>query len=72
MGSLFSLFFIVWLIAFALNVFVGIFTFGVGLLVSAPATMFFINLVNMTFYYGRAGKSYYVDGVVFNPEIRKK
>ena len=72
MGSLFSLFFIVWLIAFALNVFVGIFTFGVGLLVSAPVTMFFINLVNMTFYYGRAGKSYYVDGVVFNPEIRKK
>ena len=72
MGSLFSLFFIVWLIAFALNVFVGIFTFGVGLLVSAPATMFFINLVNMTFYYGRTGKSYYVDGVVFNPEIRKK
>lgn len=72
MGSLFSLFFIVWLIAFALNVFVGVFTFGVGLLVSAPVTMFFINLVNMTFYYGRAGKSYYVDGVVFNPEIRKK
>ena len=72
MGSLFSLFFIVWLIAFALNVFVGIFTFGVGLLVSAPVTMFFINLVNMTFYYSRAGKSYYVDGVVFNPEIRKK
>lgn len=72
MGLLFSLFFIVWLIAFALNVFVGIFTFGVGLLVSAPVTMFFINLVNMTFYYGRAGKSYYVDGVVFNPEIRKK
>lgn len=72
MGSLFSLFFIVWLIAFALNVFVGIFTFGVGLLVSAPVTMFFISLVNMTFYYGRAGKSYYVDGVVFNPEIRKK
>ena len=72
MGSLFSLFFIIWLIAFALNVFVGIFTFGVGLLVSAPVTMFFISLVNMTFYYGRAGKSYYVDGVVFNPEIRKK
>lgn len=72
MGSLFSLFFIVWLIAFALNVFVGIFTFGVGLLVSAPVTMFFISLVNMTFYYDRAGKSYYVDGVVFNPEIRKK
>jgi len=71
-GSLFSLFFIVWLIAVALNVFVGIFTFGVGLLVSAPVTMFFINLVNMTFYYGRAGKSYYVDGTVFNPEVRKK
>lgn len=71
-GSLFSLFFIVWLIAVALNVFIGIFTFGVGLLVSAPVTMFFINLVNMTFYYGRTNKSYYVDGTVFNPEVRKK
>ena len=71
-GSLFSLFFIVWLIAVALNVFVGIFTFGVGLLVSSPVTMFFINLVNMTFYYGRTGKSYYVDGTVFNPDVRKK
>lgn len=71
-GSLFSLFFIVWLIAVALNVFVGVFTFGVGLLVSVPVTMFFINLVNMTFYYGRTGKNYYIDGTVFNPEVRKK
>ena len=71
-GSLFSLFFIVWVLAFALNIFVGIFTFGAGLMVSVPMTMYFINLVNMTFFYGRTGKSYYLDGAVFTQELRKK
>lgn len=61
-----------WVLAFALNIFVGIFTFGAGLMVSVPMTMYFINLVNMAFFYGRTGKSYYLDGAVFTQELRKK
>lgn len=67
-GSLFTMFFAAWLLIVAVNFFVGIFTFGVGLIVTVPLSMYFIKLMNMTFFYGRTGKSYYVDGKVFTME----
>lgn len=67
-GSLFTMFFVAWLLIITVNFFVGIFTFGVGLLVTVPLSMYFIKLMNMTFFYGRTGKSYYVDGKVFTME----
>lgn len=71
-GSIFSMYLIVWIIVIAFNFIIGTFTFLAGLLVTVPMSMFFINLLNMTFYYGRSGKSYYVDNGVYKPETLKK
>lgn len=71
-GSLFSLFMIVWVIIIVFNFIIGVFTFCAGLLVTVPVSVFFINLLNMTFYYNRNGKSYYVEGSVFVPDSAKK
>jgi membrane protein len=70
-GSIFSMYLIVWVIIIAFNFIIGTFTFLAGLLVTVPVSMFFINLLNMTFYYGRSGKSYYVDNGVYTPETFK-
>lgn len=70
--TLFSLFMIVWVIVIAFNVLIGVFTFLVGLLVTVPVSMFFINLLNMTFYYSRTSRSYYVDNAVYTYEPVKK
>ena len=71
-GSLFSLFMMVWVIIIVFNFIIGVFTFCAGLIVTVPVSIFFINLLNMTFYYNRNGKSYYVEGNVFVPDSAKK
>ena len=71
-GSLFSVFTVAWIILFVINFIIGLFTFMVGLLVTIPISMFLINLINMTSYYAKNGKSYYIDGAVYVPEPPKK
>lgn len=71
-GSLFSVFTVVWVIVFVLNFIIGLFTFLAGLVVTIPLSIYLINLINMTSYYGKTGKSYYVDGTIFKPETLKK
>ncbi len=55
------------IIIIAINLFIGIFTLGVGLIVTIPISVMFINLLNMTLFFGKSNKRYYVDGTVFNP-----
>ncbi len=64
---IFSSFALSWLVIIAVNLFIGIFTFGVGLIVTVPISVAFINILNMTLFYGKSNKRYYVDGTVFNP-----
>ncbi len=71
-GALYSTWFITWMIIVAINVLVGIFTFGVGLLITIPICIFFVSLLNMTFFYGRTKRSYYVDGEIYFPESAKE
>lgn len=66
-GSIYLTFMMVWIMIIAFCSLIGIFTFLVGLIIAIPVCMFFINLLNMTFYYGRNGKSYYIDGAVYDP-----
>lgn len=61
MGSVFSTYLISWTLIIAVNMLVGLFTFGAGLILTVPLSVLFINLLNMTVYYGKNGKRYYVD-----------
>lgn len=67
-GSIFSNFFVTWILIISLNILVGILTFGAGLFITVPLSMVFINLLNMTIYYGNNKKRYYLDSnTVYNP-----
>lgn len=66
-GAVYSTFVISWTIIIALNVLVGLFTFGAGLLITIPVSMVFINILNMTVYYGKNGKRYYADSTIVTP-----
>lgn len=65
--SIFSTFIVSWILIIAFNVFAGLFTLGAGLLISIPTSMLFVSILNMTVYYGKNGKRYYVDNNVITP-----
>ncbi len=65
--SIFSSFALSWIIIISINVFVGIFTFGVGLIATVPISIMFINVLDMTLYYGKSNRRYYADGEIINP-----
>lgn len=48
-------------LAIALNLFFGIFTFGVGLIITGPLTLYYMTVLNCTLYYQNSGLRYYVD-----------
>lgn len=66
-GSVYSSFLVLWTLLIAFNFIVGLFTFGAGLLLSIPISLLLLNNMNMTIYYGKNGKRYYVDGAIFTP-----
>ena len=63
--SLFSGFLVIWLMIIVVNAFVAIFTFTAGLLITIPVSMFLINLYNMTIFYSKTGRNYYIDKEIF-------
>lgn len=69
-GSIFAYFLVTWVLVITCNVFVGLFTLGAGLLISVPTSMLLVNILNMTLYYGKNGKRYYVDGSVITPPYK--
>lgn len=66
-GAVYSTFVISWTMLIALNVLVGLFTFGAGLLITVPVSMVFLSILNMTVYYNKTGKRYYTDTIVTPP-----
>ncbi len=67
--SVFGNLIITWLFIIALNVFIGIFTFGAGLIATIPISMLFICILNLTLYYNKNNKRYYIDDAVFTPPV---
>lgn len=67
-GSLYSNFLVAWTLIFVVNFVIGLFTFFAGLLVTVPLSVYLIDLINMTAYYGKNKKSYYIDGAVVAPK----
>lgn len=67
LGSVFSTFFLTWTLIITFNIVFGLFTFGAGLIATIPISMLFIAIVNMTIYYGKNNRRYYVDSTVITP-----
>lgn len=70
-GSVFSTFIIAWTLIIAFNIIVGLFTFCAGLLITVPLSMLLINIINMTIYYSKNNRRYYVDNTVITPPETK-
>ncbi len=65
--SVFWRFALTWVLIITLNLFIGIFTFGVGLIATVPVSMLFICILNMTLFYGKTGRRYYANGEIITP-----
>lgn len=63
--TLFSGFLVIWLMIIVVNVFVAIFTFMAGLIITVPVSMYLISLYSMTVFYSKTGKNYYIDKEIF-------
>lgn len=66
-GSIYSTYFVTRLLIFACALFVTVFTLGVGLLIALPFSIACFSYLNITEYYNKTGKRYYIDNVVFTP-----
>ncbi len=60
-GSVFSSFLVAFILIILINVPIALFTFGAGLLLSVPVSVFFLNVLGMVLYYGKNNKRYYLD-----------
>lgn len=66
-GSIYSTFFVTWLLVMAFGLFLAIFTLGVALIVFVPFVMAAFGNIGTTVMYNKCGKRYYIDGTVFTP-----
>ena len=62
-------FLITWIIIFAILMFVTVFTVGIGLIVAVPLFQTLLAFLNMTYFYGKTGLRYYLDGKIFDPNL---
>lgn len=67
-GSIYSSYVVSWVLIVALNLLVGLFTFGVGLLITVPISMTFLSILGMTVFYGKNGRRYYADSSIVYPQ----
>ncbi|MBD5132126.1 MAG: hypothetical protein HDT28_06020 [Clostridiales bacterium] len=68
-GSMYSTYFVTWLLMVAVGTFVTVFTLGVGILIALPFVTALLGHIGITEYYNKTGKRYYIDGVVFTPPV---
>lgn len=66
-GSIYSTYFIALTLMFALGAFITLFTFGIGLIIVLPICVTYVSYLNITIYYTKTGRRYYVDGIVVTP-----
>ncbi len=60
--SVFSRYFVCWLIVYVFNGLMALLTFGVGLIISIPASVLFLKIFEMTAYYSWNNMRFYLDG----------
>jgi len=62
----------VWAIILVFNLFIGVFTFGVGLIATVPVSVLLVAILNMTHFYTKTGRRYYAGGQILTPLKRVK
>jgi hypothetical protein len=70
-GSVFLSFLGIWAIILVINLFIGIFTFGIGLIATVPVSMLLVCVLNAALYYEKTARRYYVGGEIITPIGRK-
>ncbi len=68
-ASIYSTYFVSLLLIVALGLFISVFTLGVGLVIVFPFCATYISHLNITVFYNKTGRRYYVDGSVFTPPL---
>ena len=63
-AKVFSNAIIVTITIFFVNIFLGVFTVGAGLIITLPTSMVFICIFNLTSYFGSCGERYYLSETV--------
>ncbi|MCH5162866.1 MAG: hypothetical protein J1G38_05195 [Clostridiales bacterium] len=66
-ATFYSTYFVSLILIFAIGVFITLFTLGIGLVIVLPIAATYISYLNITEYYNKRGRRYYVDGCVFTP-----
>ena len=66
-GSIYSTYFVTWMLFISVGLFVTIFTLGVGLMIVFPFGMAMLGYIGITVFYNKTGKRYYIDGAVYTP-----
>lgn len=66
-GHVFSTYFVTVLLVFAAGLFITVFTLGAGLIIVVPFVLSYFAYINITVYYNKTGRRYYIDGDVFTP-----
>ena len=66
-GSIFSSYLVSFMLIIVLGIIISLFTLGVGIIIILPFSAAYISYLNITVYYNKTGKRYYVDGAVFTP-----
>ena len=55
-------------ILLGLNLFIAKYTFGAGIIISLPVSIFYVYLLDMTYFYTKRGYRYYVSGEIVGDE----
>ena len=58
-----------WTLIVSTILFIGIFTLGIGLILVIPTYIVFLSILNMTYFYGKTFRRYYVDNKIFETHI---
>lgn len=66
-GYIYSAFIVYFIVIIALNTVIGLFTFGVGLLVTIPLSVLLCTCVNNVITFDKNSRRYYVDGNIITP-----
>lgn len=68
-ATFYSTYIMFFILIFVLGALITVFTLGVGLIVVLPFAASYLGYLNVTEYYNKTGKRYYVDGIVFTPPM---
>lgn len=66
-GSIYSTYFVSFLLMVAVGALIILLTFGVGAVFVLPFGASYVSYLNVTQYYNKSGKRYYVDSAVYTP-----